>query len=870
MRLISCYIENFGKLHDETLDFSQGLNAVCKENGWGKSTLCAFIRTMFYGFDGERKHNIIENERKRYTPWQGGAFGGKLVFEKEGKKYEITRVFKDKEINDIFEIRDAETNMLSDHFSSSIGEELFGINRESFLKTVFIDQNQCASSATGDISAKIGNITDNENDINNYERAAQTIKNLKNALTPTKKTGSTKARKEKINELKQELRKGEDIEKSIEDYAEKIRLENDKKQSLIEEVKLNDEIVNKAIERERLSSDIGNYNKLKTAIEDHKNELSELDSFFANGVPTEDEAETMLSEYDKYNSAYAKLSGKEFTTEDEAKLQILSAKFKESIPDEEMLDKVKEKISDYENDKAQIEKNSFSDAEKQEYDHLEPKFANDEKTPREIMDLWGERDNIKKEIDPKRIMITNYKTAAAQNKSSVMPILLVIGFILVAGGVVAALMIHALVGAAVAVAGVIVIVMGIVLGKNNSKNNDTTDEINRLESEISNLENRKLTLENDVKAYLEKHGKQYDEYSVIVNLNSLLEEHMKYTYLADKKEKAESVQDTEKTADLEQSIVDFFNYFGYETTPEKFVETMYTLTGDAGEFKRLAATKNDVDLVQKEYDIEKQKLDNFVAKTAPGYEGELKETLTTICEKTKRVYALRSELERINSELEEFEKNYDVTALDDNDGNDIPSVNEAKQISVELDRQIEEVKQKIDEYKKSYDGLCEAADEIEEKRAECEKLEEIQMVELEKYKLIEIVDQKLAQAKESFTSKYMNPLLTSFKKYYQLLSGADETAMGAYRIDADINITRDELGAQREVVSLSAGYRDMVGIALRAALVDAMYTDEKPMLVMDDPFAMLDDEKIVSARAFLQKLASEYQIIYLTCSEVRA
>ena len=72
------------------------------------------------------------------------------------------------------------------------------------------------------------------------------------------------------------------------------------------------------------------------------------------------------------------------------------------------------------------------------------------------------------------------------------------------------------------------------------------------------------------------------------------------------------------------------------------------------------------------------------------------------------------------------------------------------------------------------------------------------------------------------------------------------------------------------MISLSAGYRDMVGIALRAALVDAMYTDEKPMLVMDDPFAMLDDEKIVSARAFLQKLASEYQIIYLTCSEGRA
>lgn len=61
---------------------------------------------MFYGLEGDRKRNIEENERKRYKPWQGGVFGGQLVFEMQGKKYLISRVFKDKEANDEFELRD--------------------------------------------------------------------------------------------------------------------------------------------------------------------------------------------------------------------------------------------------------------------------------------------------------------------------------------------------------------------------------------------------------------------------------------------------------------------------------------------------------------------------------------------------------------------------------------------------------------------------------------------------------------------------------------------------------------------------------------------------------------------------------------------
>ena len=79
MKLIACHIENFGKLHDFDISFTDGLNVICRENGWGKSTLAAFVKSMLYGLDGAKKRDIDGNERRRFTPWQGGVFGGRSL-----------------------------------------------------------------------------------------------------------------------------------------------------------------------------------------------------------------------------------------------------------------------------------------------------------------------------------------------------------------------------------------------------------------------------------------------------------------------------------------------------------------------------------------------------------------------------------------------------------------------------------------------------------------------------------------------------------------------------------------------------------------------------------------------------------------------
>ena len=47
MKFIECYIENFGKLSQFKLDFTEGLNVILRDNGFGKTTFAAFLQAMF-------------------------------------------------------------------------------------------------------------------------------------------------------------------------------------------------------------------------------------------------------------------------------------------------------------------------------------------------------------------------------------------------------------------------------------------------------------------------------------------------------------------------------------------------------------------------------------------------------------------------------------------------------------------------------------------------------------------------------------------------------------------------------------------------------------------------------------------------------
>jgi len=83
----------------------------------------------------------------------------------------------------------------------------------------------------------------------------------------------------------------------------------------------------------------------------------------------------------------------------------------------------------------------------------------------------------------------------------------------------------------------------------------------------------------------------------------------------------------------------------------------------------------------------------------------------------------------------------------------------------------------------------------------------------------------------------------------------------------DIEVYAPELGDWVPVGSLSQGTLDLVYLTARLGLVRLVTGDRRPPLVFDDPFVTLDDTRAARALDLLRRVASDFQIIYLTTSE---
>jgi uncharacterized protein YhaN len=83
----------------------------------------------------------------------------------------------------------------------------------------------------------------------------------------------------------------------------------------------------------------------------------------------------------------------------------------------------------------------------------------------------------------------------------------------------------------------------------------------------------------------------------------------------------------------------------------------------------------------------------------------------------------------------------------------------------------------------------------------------------------------------------------------------------------DIEVYAPELGDWVPVGSLSQGTLDLVYLTARLGLVRLVTGDRRPPHVFADPFVTLDDTRAARALDLLRRVASDFQIIYLTTSE---
>lgn len=293
MKLLKCYIENFGGLKNFTYDFKDGLNTIKENNGFGKTTFATFIKSMFYGLDISNKTE--KSDRVKYKPWQGGNFGGYIEFEVNNKKYRIERFFGAKSSNDTFKLFDLATNLESKDFTENIGEEIFKISKEAYERSTYIPQGQIQINMEDSLSAKLGNVLENENDVQTSDEA---IKKIEETMKIYKKTGSRgmlNEKKEKLNELKrvsENCKFDEENLKFRKNKMEDIKHQIKEKQELKEKKQ---EIIAKKIESGRKQAKLEIYNNILNKLDENKKQYYELKEIFKNDITENLDFNNMIS-----------------------------------------------------------------------------------------------------------------------------------------------------------------------------------------------------------------------------------------------------------------------------------------------------------------------------------------------------------------------------------------------------------------------------------------------------------------------------------------------------------------------------------------------------------------------------------------------
>ena len=336
MKLIRCYIENFGGLQQYSVSFNEDLTIIHEPNGFGKTTLAEFIRAMFYGFPRANK-DVTKNPRLKYLPWQGGRYGGYLIFEHEGKRYRIDRSFGEAPKGDKFKLTDEDTHREVRDFTADIGTELFGIDGDAFLRSTYMPQNRDNAPLTNDsLRAKLGNLLEDTGDVGSYEKALQRLKDKRTTYEHFRGNGgSIHELSRSITALQSDIAVCRSKEALLEEAASAI--EDAEQAHALGEEALTDirARLTKATTAQAEAALSREYEGLVAAEQNSAAALQQLQARYPKGLPTQEALEAAAQRMDKAASLQAAMQQTAAGTAAEETIQALEAVFAKGVPTEE-------------------------------------------------------------------------------------------------------------------------------------------------------------------------------------------------------------------------------------------------------------------------------------------------------------------------------------------------------------------------------------------------------------------------------------------------------------------------------------------------------------------------------------------------------
>lgn len=152
---------SFGALDGRTMELGEGLNIITAPNESGKSTWCAFLCIMLYGLDtSARTKQGVQPEKLRYAPWSGAPMAGTMELEHAGREITLRRWTE--KANAPMQAFSATYTGTDDPVpgltGANVGETLTGVQRDVFIRSVFIRQGGMALQSNAALEKRINAI----------------------------------------------------------------------------------------------------------------------------------------------------------------------------------------------------------------------------------------------------------------------------------------------------------------------------------------------------------------------------------------------------------------------------------------------------------------------------------------------------------------------------------------------------------------------------------------------------------------------------------------------------------------------------------------------------------------------------------------
>lgn len=741
MKLESLYIENFGGLHQYALDFETGITSLIQPNGFGKTTLAEFIRAMFYGFPRKSK-TLDRSLRQKYTPWNGGSFGGNLTFAYQGQRYRMERTFGANPKGDTFAVIDLETGRKTNRFPEEIGQELFGLDAESFERSAYLPQlRESDAFLTASVQAKLSGLVEESGDVANYDKAMAALRAERSALQPYRGSGGAVA-ETAANISRLQLRLD-----TL--YGQETRL---------------GEVQETAV-RERQT------------VERTRRELADLGQRLREAARREGD----ILRRRQYEQLCARHSGAEAAAYD------IRRKYSGVLPQEDALRRAELAAERLEQSRKEGRKQPCLSRSQLE----------------ECRRLWAEYEMLQSRLCALELPEEEKTVRQGKRGKAVSFVLMMFGAAAMAVGLLAAFpagwpysWAAVGLGAAAILTGLTAVCVRAVKGRRYGKAEAEKRLQRQQETEALGRRAdfcRKQTAALFASAGMTVQPEQYGD--AMAELERRIS--------------CSAVQEREERADV-QLLQAFFACVGLEL-PQNIHGALQQLRED------LRAVQNAQTLAQ-----------------------ALAEQITVMEETCGEML---------------FEENPEEDDLQRLQQEETRLQEEMTAATTRMLRAEQEVRQ-----------LQDAISAIPSVRAELREAQQRLTEQREKVKLLDVTMEFLQQARENLSTAYIGTIRSRFGHYLSKLEGGD----GKYLVDSQLQVQPERQGQSRELAYFSAGQTDLVLLCMRLALVDALFKNEEMFVILDDPFVNLDDEHMEQARRLLPELASQRQILYLTCHSGRA